>query len=224
MPDVSKVDFVGLQAEKIYIESSDAKLATLGIDPALIINTLQNQNVMISAGDVSTETDRVFLRVSGDFKSVEHLKEIGIRAGGNTFRLGDIGKIYRAYSDPPTTRMRFQGEEAIGLAISMKAGGDIIELGHTHLLVQAVVEAEVPNGPPSPLVRGRTPRARRSLVLTLVALAVIVFLRWQSARERGPELVFTGAEPGPAVATGGGEPAAPGPAAATPTGAPPDSE
>ncbi|MBI2380344.1 MAG: efflux RND transporter permease subunit [Gammaproteobacteria bacterium] len=146
VPDVSKVDFVGLQAEKIYIESSDAKLATLGIDPALIINTLQNQNVMISAGDVSTETDRVFLRVSGDFKSVEHLKEIGIRAGGNTFRLGDIGKIYRAYSDPPTTRMRYRGEEAIGLAISMKAGGDIIELGRHLREAMDRIEADLPKG------------------------------------------------------------------------------
>ena len=146
VPDVSKVDFVGLQDEKIYIETSDAKLATLGIDPALIIDTLQTQNVMISAGDVSTASDRVFLRISSDFQTVENIREIGIRAGGNTFRLGDIAKVYRGYVDPPTVRMRFEGKDAIGLAVSMKPGGDIIALGQ-HLRAELErIKAALPVG------------------------------------------------------------------------------
>lgn len=144
--DVSKVDFVGLQAEKIYIETSDSKLANLGIDPGLILSTLQSQNVMISAGDVSTDSDRVFLRVSGDFQSLDNIREIGIRAGGNTFRLGDIGKVYRGYADPPTTRMRFNGQDAIGLAISMKTGGDIIALGKNLKAAFARIERALPHG------------------------------------------------------------------------------
>ncbi|HEX4910476.1 MAG TPA: efflux RND transporter permease subunit [Permianibacter sp.] len=129
VPDVAKVELLGVQPEKIYIELSDSKLATLGLDPGLIINTLQTQNVMTSAGDVVTDSNRVYLRVTGNFETVDHIREIGIQANNRSFRLGDIARIYRGYADPPGVRMRFKGQDAVGLSVSMQPGGDILKLG-----------------------------------------------------------------------------------------------
>jgi len=129
IPNIARVDVIGAQDEKIYIEISHRKLATLGIDPLLIINTLAEQNAMTPAGSVETGSDRVYMRVSGDFESVESIREIGIRANNRLFRLGDIARVYRGYVEPPTLKMRYMGQDAIGLAVSMAKGGDIIELG-----------------------------------------------------------------------------------------------
>ena len=129
IPSVAKVDLLGVQEEKIYIEISHRKLANLGVDPLIIVRTLQQQNSMNSAGSIDTASDKIFIRVSGDLKSVDAVREIGIEANGRQFRLGDIARIYRGYADPPTPRFRFQGEDAIGLMVSMVKGGDILALG-----------------------------------------------------------------------------------------------
>jgi multidrug efflux pump len=127
--DVNKVDLVGKQEQKIYVEVSTAKLASLGIDPALIASTLAQTNVVTSGGTVQTTAEQVRLAVSGEFDSVEGIRAIGIRAGQRTFRLGDIADVRREFVEPATSRMRFNGNEAIGLAVSMRKGGDVIRLG-----------------------------------------------------------------------------------------------
>ena len=127
--DVAKIDMIGDQDEKIYVEMSHRKLATLGIDPLTIFNVLRQQNNLVPAGNFETSADRIFVRVSGAFESLEGIREIGIQAGGRLFRLGDIANVYRGYVDPPLVKMRQEGQEAIGLAIAMRKGGDIIALG-----------------------------------------------------------------------------------------------
>lgn len=127
--NVAKVDLIGVQEEKIFIEISHSKLAILGIDPLIIVRTLQQQNSMNSAGSIETASDKIHMRISGDLKSLESVREIGIEANGGQFRLGDIARIYRAYADPPTPKFRFMQEDAIGLSISMTKGGDILKLG-----------------------------------------------------------------------------------------------
>ncbi|WNV06527.1 efflux RND transporter permease subunit [Candidatus Methylospira mobilis] len=129
IPDVSKVDLMGVQQEKIFIEISRRKLANMGIDPSIIFNTLQQQNAMISSGSIETQSDRIYARVSSDFHSEEQLARISIQANGRTSRLTDIAHIYRDYADPPTPRFRYMGQNAIGLAVSMRKGGDILTLG-----------------------------------------------------------------------------------------------
>jgi multidrug efflux pump len=129
LPDVNKVDYVGVQDEKVYVETSNAKLASLGLDPNAIVNALRATNVIDPAGVVETGDERVHVRVSGEFKSVESIREMGIRAGDRSFRLGDIADVKRGVTDPATFKMRFNGKEAIGLAISMRQGGDVIRLG-----------------------------------------------------------------------------------------------
>jgi multidrug efflux pump subunit AcrB len=91
--DVKKIELIGVQEEKIYIEVSHAKLATLGLNPLLIFDALQKQNAMTPAGFYETPSDRVRIRVSGDFKSVASIREIGIQADGRLFRLGDIATV-----------------------------------------------------------------------------------------------------------------------------------
>ncbi len=120
---------MGKQEQKIYVEVSTAKLASLGLDPALIAQTLAQTNVVTSGGTVQTTAEQVRLAVSGEFDSVEGIRAIGIRAGQRTFRLGDIADVRRGFVEPATSRMRFNGNEAIGLAVSMRKGGDVIRLG-----------------------------------------------------------------------------------------------
>ncbi len=129
VPAVAKAEILGDQEEKIYVETSHRKLSTLGIDPLSIFNVLREQNAMTPAGSIDTRSDRMALRISGSFDSVESVREIGIQANGRLFRLGDIANVYRGYGDPPTQKVRYMGEEAIVLAVSMAKGGDILRLG-----------------------------------------------------------------------------------------------
>lgn len=136
IPSVAKVELIGVQEEKIFIEISQRKLANLHIDPLIMVRTLQQQNSMQPAGSIETRSDKMYLRVSGDLQSVEAIRALGIAANGRQFRLGDIARVYRGYADPPTNTFRYQGQAAIGLAISMTKGGDILALGqnlHTEM-------------------------------------------------------------------------------------------
>lgn len=174
---VAKVDYLGVQDEKIYIEISHVKLASLGVDPLIIVRTLQQQNSMNPSGVVETSSEKMFLRVSGDLKSVEAVREIGIEANGRQFRLGDIANIYRGYADPPTPRFRFKGKDAIGLAVSMVKGGDILQLGESlHGEIQRL-SANLPTGVEIHQVSDQPGVVRRSVnefMSSLVEALVIV--------------------------------------------------
>lgn len=127
--DVKKIELIGVQPEKIYVEMESGKLSKLGIDPSAIIAGLQAQNAMTPAGMVETSSDRVYLRVSGMFDDVDSIRNMPVSAGGGTFRLGDIADVKRDYADPPEPKMYLNGQPAVGLAISMDDGGNIIKLG-----------------------------------------------------------------------------------------------
>jgi multidrug efflux pump len=127
--DVGKVDLVGLQDEKIWVEVSNTKIASLGLPLQTVQDALQAQNAISPSGFFETPTDRIQLRVSGRFKSVDDIKNFPIQVAGRSFILSDIADVYRGFSDPAQPRMRFMGEDAIGIEVSMKAGGDILGLG-----------------------------------------------------------------------------------------------
>ncbi|WP_248917101.1 efflux RND transporter permease subunit [Pseudomonas entomophila] len=127
--DVGKVELIGLQDEKVWIELSNVKLATLGVPLAAVQQALREQNAVSTAGFFETASERLQLRVSGRFDSVEQIRQFPIRVGDRTFRIGDVAEVQRGFNDPPAPRMRFMGEDAIGLAVSMKDGGDILVLG-----------------------------------------------------------------------------------------------
>ncbi|MBU1860813.1 MAG: efflux RND transporter permease subunit, partial [Gammaproteobacteria bacterium] len=127
--DVGKVDLLGLQDEKVWIELSNTKLATLGLPLAAVQQALEEQNAVAAAGFFETSTDRVQLRVTGRFETVDEIRNFPIRVADRTFRISDVAEVKRGFNDPPAPRMRFMGEDAIGLAVSMKTGGDILVLG-----------------------------------------------------------------------------------------------
>ncbi|MCU1049532.1 efflux RND transporter permease subunit [Stenotrophomonas maltophilia] len=129
VPDVGKIDLVGLQDEKVWIELSNTRLATLGVSMQQVQQALADQNAVTGTSFFETATDRVQLRVTGQFNDIEAIRQFPIRAGERTVHLGDIAEIKRGFADPASPKMRFMGEEAIGLAVAMKDGGDILKLG-----------------------------------------------------------------------------------------------
>lgn len=127
--DVGKVDLLGLQDEKVWIELSNTKLATLGVSLQQVQQALADQNAVTPASWFETGSDRVQMRVTGQFNSVEEIAAFPIRAGDRSVRLGDIAQVRRGFADPASPKMRFMGEDAIGIAVAMKNGGDILKLG-----------------------------------------------------------------------------------------------
>ena len=144
--DVGKVELVGLQDEKVWIELSNTRLATLGIDAAAVQQALAAQNTVTATSFFETASDRVQLRVSGQFRSVDEIADFPVRAGGQTVRLGDIANVVRGFADPASPRMRFLGKEAIGIAVAMKDGGDILRLGRTLDAEFARLQGTLPAG------------------------------------------------------------------------------
>jgi len=129
VPDVGKVELIGLQDEKVWVELSNTRLATLGVSLQQVQQALADQNAITATSFIETASDRVQLRVSGPFDSIEAIRAFPIRAGGRTVQLGDIAQVTRGFADPSAPKMRFLGSDAIGLAVAMKDGGDILALG-----------------------------------------------------------------------------------------------
>jgi multidrug efflux pump len=144
--DVGKIDLLGLQDEKIWIELSNVKLATLGLPLQAVQQALEDQNAVSAAGFFETPSERIQLRVTGRFQSVDEIKNFPIRVSNRTFRIGDVAEIHRGFNDPPAPRMRFMGEDAIGLAVAMKDGGDILSLGRSLETEFAHIQQNLPAG------------------------------------------------------------------------------
>src|SRR5262249_19551040 len=125
VPDVSKIEVLGAQDEKILIEFSTEQLAGMGIDRAHVIAALRAQNAVGAAGTLQTGEETVALRVSGAFQSELDILSINIASNGRLLRLADIAQVRRIYADPPQPMFRVNGRPAIGLAIAMREGGDI---------------------------------------------------------------------------------------------------
>lgn len=134
--NVGKVDLVGAQDEVIYLEFSTRQLAALGISTQQVVSTLQAQNAIAPSGVVEAGGERVSVRVGGQFSSEASLRDVNLRVNNRFFRLSDIATITRGYEDPPSGLFRFNGEPAIGLAIGMKQGSNLLEFG-------AAVEREI---------------------------------------------------------------------------------
>ena len=146
VPDVSKIEVLGAQEERIFIEFSTERLAALRLDYSTILASLQAQNLVRPAGTIQTGQERVFLRVSGSFDSERDIESVNLVAGDRIFRLGDIATVRRGFADPPQPMFRVNGKPAIGLAIAMRDAGDILALGRNVRSVMADVSADLPHG------------------------------------------------------------------------------
>ncbi|MGO7834349.1 efflux RND transporter permease subunit [Rhizobium johnstonii] len=146
VPNVGKVDVVGAQDEAIYLEFSTRQIAALGIDQQSVIQTLQAQNAVTQSGFVDAGPERIALRVSGQFTSEESLRSINLRVNDRFFPLTDVATIKRGYVDPPSSLFRFNGQPAIGLAIGMKQGANLLEFGEGLDAQMKRVVADLPIG------------------------------------------------------------------------------
>ena len=146
VPDVSKIEVLGVQNEQIIIEFSTEKLAGLGIDRAALIAAIQAQNAVSPTGTLETGDERLMLRVSGAFESERDLLNINIAANGRLLRLSDIAEVRRIFVDPPHPIFRINGKPGIGLAIAMREGGDILALGQNIRRTMNEITADLPVG------------------------------------------------------------------------------
>ena len=144
--DVSGIEIIGAQDETIIVEFSTEKLAGLGIDRNALIAALQAQNAVSPAGTVQTGDEKLALRVSGAFTSEVDILAVNIAVGGRMLRLGDIAEVRRIYTDPPQPMFRVNGKPAIGVAIAMRDGGDILTLGQNIQQAMADITADLPIG------------------------------------------------------------------------------
>lgn len=176
--DVSKVNLVGLQDQKIWIELSNTKAVQLGVPVTAIQEAIQKQNDMAGAGFFETGTDRIQIRVSGHLHSVDDLKKMPLLVGDKTIQLGDVAEVYRGFSEPAQPRMRFMGENGIGIAVSMRKGGDIIALGKNLETEFNHLQKTLPLGMKLQKVSDQPVAVQRSIqeFLKVLAEAVIIVL------------------------------------------------
>ncbi|HCA5019091.1 TPA: efflux RND transporter permease subunit [Acinetobacter baumannii] len=176
--DVGKVELIGLQDQKIWIEISNTKAVQLGIPVSAIQEALQKQNSMASAGFFETGTDRIQIRVSGQLQSVEDIKKMPLLVGDKTIELGDVADVYRGFSQPAQPRMRFMGDNGIGIAVSMRKGGDIIALGKNLETEFAQLQKTLPLGMKLQKVSDQPVAVQRSIheFVKVLAEAVIIVL------------------------------------------------
>ena len=152
LPDISKIDVVGAQDERVYVEFSTERLAGLGIDRSALIAALQAQNAVTPAGVVQTGDEKILVRVSGDFRSEQDILAVNFVANGRMIRLGDIARVTRGPADPAQPVFRVNGQDAIGLAIAMRKGGDVLTLGHNVERSMAEIVTDLPVGIEATLV------------------------------------------------------------------------
>lgn len=143
---VKKIDILGERPEKIFVEFSYARLATLGIPPSAIFDALQRQNALTPAGSIDTRGAEVFMRLDGEYDSLQKIRDTPIAAAGRSFRLADIAQVQRGYEDPPTYLIRSNGEPSVVLSVVMQDGWNGLELGKALNREEQAIGAELPLG------------------------------------------------------------------------------
>ncbi len=176
IPGVGKVELFGIQDEKIFVELSNAKLATLGVDQSTIVQALSQQNAVTGAGFFELERERIQIRPSGAFDSVQAVADTLIRSGNRSFRLGDIATVRRGVSDPPAPTVRYGGKQALAIGVSMAPGGDIIQLGKALQAHLAGVREHLPLGVEIGEAASQPDAVKRSIDAFVQALAEAVFV------------------------------------------------
>ncbi|MEO7933928.1 MAG: efflux RND transporter permease subunit [Chthoniobacterales bacterium] len=161
--DVSKAEFLGTQDERIYVEFSTHRLAELGMDRMELIKVLVSQNAVVPSGVIQTKNEAMLMDVTGRFESEKDLAQVNFSFGGKMLRLSDIATITRGYADPPQPVFRVNGKDAIGLALSMRAGGDILALEKNLHEVMETFKAELPVGIETFLVSNQPEVVHRSV-------------------------------------------------------------
>ena len=163
VPDVAKVNILGVQPERIYIEFLPEKLAGYGLNPAALLAVLQAQNAVTPSGVITTDQEGLKLRVSGAFRSEKDILAVNFSANGSIIRLGDIARVVREDADPPDPIFRINGRPGLGLALSMRDGGDVLTLGRNVRQTMAELQAGLPIGIEATMVAEQPETVRKAV-------------------------------------------------------------
>ncbi|WOI43898.1 efflux RND transporter permease subunit [Acidovorax sp. BLS4] len=146
VPGVKKINIIGEQSERIYVEFSHERLATLGIAPQEIFTALNNQNALTPAGSIETKGPQVFIRIDGALDELQKIRNTPIAAQGRTVVLSDIATVKRGYEDPSTFLIRNGGEPALLIGVVMRDGWNGLDLGKALDTEVTAINAGMPLG------------------------------------------------------------------------------
>lgn len=143
---VKKVNIIGEQAERIFVEFSHDRLATLGVSPRDLFAALNGRNAMTPAGSIEAKGPQVFVRLDGAIDDLEAIRNTPVAAQGRTLKLGDIAEVKRGYEDPASFVIRNNGEPTLLLGVVMRDAWNGLDLGKALEAEAAAINAEMPLG------------------------------------------------------------------------------
>jgi multidrug efflux pump subunit AcrB len=188
--EVAKVDIYGAQEERIFVEYNNSRLSELGLSPVQLGQILDSRNIVLPGGDVTVGEERIVLEPSGNFETVDELRRTILNLPGrNEFvYLQDIASISRGYIDPPDSKVKVSGTQALALAVSMRDGGNIINLGKDVRATMARMQAAYPIGIEFEAVAFQPDEVSRSVndfvtnLLQAIGVVVVVMLLFLGLR------------------------------------------
>ncbi|VVE06760.1 Cobalt-zinc-cadmium resistance protein CzcA [Pandoraea communis] len=146
VPGVKKVNIIGEQAERIYVQFSHDRLATLGVSPQDVFAALNGQNALTPAGSVETKGPEVLIRLDGAFDNLQKIRDTPVVVQGRTLKLSDMATVERGYEDPATFMIRNNGEPALLLGVVMRDGWNGLDLGKVLDSEVGTINAGLPLG------------------------------------------------------------------------------
>ncbi|WP_236961716.1 efflux RND transporter permease subunit [Hydrogenophaga sp. SL48] len=146
VPGAGKVDVLGQQAERVYVEISTRRLAALGLPPSAVFDALARQNLVAPAGSTDTPHDRVQVRVDGAFNGVQDIANVTLEVGGQLLRLSDVATVRSGYQDPPSMTIRHNGVPVLAIGVTLKGNGNVTDFGKAMEQRLAQIRSELPAG------------------------------------------------------------------------------
>ncbi len=184
VPGVKKIDIIGERPERIFVEFSYPRLATLGVSARDIFDALVRENAVTPSGSIDTKAQQVYIRLDGALDDLQKIRDTPIVAGGRTLKLSDVADVKRGYEDPATFLVRHNGQPALLLSIVMKEGWNGLDLGKALVAEQKKISADLPAGISFSKVTDQAVNIREAvnefMLKFFVALAVVIFVSFIS--------------------------------------------
>ena len=184
VPGVKKVNIIGEQAERIFVEFSYDRLATLGVSPTDLVAALNSRNIVTPAGSIETKGPQVFIRLDGAIDDLQTIRDTAVAAQGRTLKLSDIADVKRGYEDPATFLIRNNGEPTLLLGVVMREGWNGLDLGKALDADVATINADMPLGMSLSKVTDQAVNIREAvnefMLKFFAALAVVMLVSFLS--------------------------------------------
>lgn len=146
IPDMGKINLLGVQDPQIVINFMPSKIASLGLNLDTVVKAVQDQNRLDSTTQLRTNNDQIEIQVSGALKNENDLKELVLHIGQQFIALTDIATIHLEQKSPAQPEFHVNGQPAIGLAIAMAKGGNILDFGNNVNKEMSHIQQQLPAG------------------------------------------------------------------------------